>query len=262
MLLLVLALFWVALLAPVAIRRFRDGGGEKSIQSFHAEHEVLSRQDYTVAPAHRLDQPDEEEFQAPTSERRPHLRVVHSDDTVHTLAARSTWDEWAEDYTYDEPVATAPVSNHYARAYSSRPSEPEITQRYEPPIRRRSSKAQRRMMFTRLVAAAALITLIAFVSGVSVLVDLAALAWFSVVLFVALALYAVSQGYLSEPTLKVRLPQRRSIVADSRYVDDDDLYSDRQQQYQYYDDEFESEFYEPETAGTWQREPEPRRALG
>ena len=59
MLLIVLALIWVALLAPVVIRRLREGGSEKSIQSFHAEHEVLSRQDYTVAPAHRLDVPDE-----------------------------------------------------------------------------------------------------------------------------------------------------------------------------------------------------------
>jgi hypothetical protein len=140
MLLLVLALFWVALLAPVAIRRFRDGGGEKSIQSFHAEHEVLSRQDYSVTPAHRLDQPDEEAFQAPPVERRPHLRVVHSDDTVHTLAARSTWDEWAEDYAYDEPAT--PTGNHYARAYSSRPTEPEITQRYEPPLRARSARSE------------------------------------------------------------------------------------------------------------------------
>jgi hypothetical protein len=261
MLLLVLALFWVALLAPVAIRRFRDGGGEKSIQSFHAEHEVLSRQDYSVTPAHRLDQPDEEAFQAPPVERRPHLRVVHSDDTVHTLAARSTWDEWAEDYAYDEPAT--PTGNHYARAYSSRPTEPEITQRYEPPLRRRSMKAQRRIMFARLVAGAAVMTVIAFVSGVSILIDLAALAWFCVVLFVALALYAVSQGYLSEPTLKVRLPQRRPVTSvEPLYRDDEDLYAERQPQYLYYDDEFESEFYEPESAGTWQREPERRRALG
>jgi hypothetical protein len=257
MLLLVLALFWVALLAPVAIRRFRDGGGEKSIQSFHAEHEVLSRQDYTVAPAHRLDEPDEELIHVPSVQRRPHLRVVHSDDTVGTLEARSTWDEWAEDYSYEEPAqeSVAP-SNHYARAYSSRPSEPEITERYEPPIRRRTMKAQRRVMFTRLLAVATLMTLVAFFTGVSILLDVAALAWFSVVLFVALALYAVSQGYLSDESLKVRLPQRRQLA------DVEPMYTEPQEQYVYYDDEFESEFYEPETAETWQREPERRRALG
>jgi len=209
MLLLVLALFWVALLAPVAIRRFRDGGGEKSIQSFHAEHEVLSRQDYTVVPVHRLDEPDEEPILS-SAPRRPHLRVVHSDDTVGTLEARSTWDEWAEDYSYEEPAQeSAAATNHYARAYSSRPSEPEITERYEPPIRRRTMKAQRRVVFGRLLAVATLMTLVAFFTGVSILLDVAALAWFSVVLFVALALYAVSQGYLSDESLKVRLPQRR-----------------------------------------------------
>ncbi|MGB8179226.1 MAG: hypothetical protein WCF63_03575 [Acidimicrobiales bacterium] len=258
MLLLVLALFWVALLAPVAIRRFRDGGGEKSIESFHAEHEVLSRQDYTVVPAHRLDEPDEEVDYAPPAERRPHLRVVHSDDTPRTLAARSTWDEWAEDYTFDEPVAAAPT-NHYARAYSSRPSEPEITQRYEPPIRRRTMKQQRRVMFTSLVGASTFLTVIAFLTGVSILVDLSALAWFSVVLFVALALFAVSQGYLNEPSLRVRLPQRRTLARVEPMYDDEE---GEQSPYVYYDDEFDSEFYDPESPETWRREPERRRALG
>jgi hypothetical protein len=259
MLLLVLALFWVALLAPVAIRRFRDGGGEKSIQSFHAEHEVLSRQDYTVAPAHRLDEPDEEVIYAPSVERRPHLRVVQSDDTPRTLAARTTWDEWADDYTFDEPVAPAATSNHYARAYSSRPSEPEVTQRYEPPIRRRTMKQQRRVMFSGLVGASVFLTAIAFLTGMSILVDLSALAWFTVVLFVALALYAVSQGYLNEPSLKVRFPQRRALTRVQPMYDDEEV---EQAPYVYYDDEFDSEFYDPESPETWRREPERRRALG
>jgi hypothetical protein len=260
MLLLALALFWVALLAPVAIRRFRDGGGEKSIQSFHAEHEVLSRQDYTVVPAHRLDEPDEEAVYMPSVDRRPHLRVVHSDDTPRTLAARTTWDEWADDYTFEEPVAsTSTTTNHYARAYSSRPSEPEITQRYEAPIRRRAMKQQRRVMFTGLVGASTFITAIAFLTGMSILVDLSALAWFSVVLFIALALYAVSQGYLNEPSMKVRLPQRRMIARVQPMYDDEEV---EQSPYVYYDDEFDSEFYDPESPETWRREPEGRRALG
>ena len=129
------------------------------------------------------------------------------------MAARTTWDEWADDYTFDEPVASnTAATNHYARAYSSRPSEPEITQRYEPPIRRRTMKQQRRVMFTGLVGASVFVTAIAFLTGVSILIDLSALAWFSVVLFVALALYAVSQGYLSDESLKVRLPQRRQLA--------------------------------------------------
>jgi putative Ca2+/H+ antiporter (TMEM165/GDT1 family) len=117
-------------------------------------------------------------------------------------------------------------------------------------------KAQRRVVFTRLLAAATLMTLIAFFSGVSIFLDVAALAWFCVVLFVALALYAVSQGYLSDESLKVHLPQRRQVA------DVEPMYVEPQEQYVYYDDEFESEFYEPETSETWQREPERRRALG
>ncbi len=125
MLLTVLALFWVALLAPIAIRRFRDGGTEKSIVSFHAEHEVLSQQDYPVAPAHRLDRPDEPEATSTAhGERRPHLRVVQPDDTFSTLESRSSWDEWVDDYEYDDAPRDDAPTNRYARAYSSRPSEP------------------------------------------------------------------------------------------------------------------------------------------
>ena len=70
---------------------------------------------------------------------------------------------------------------------------------YEPPIRRRTMRAQRRVMFSRLVLGAVLLTIVAFFTGYSPVVDVAALAWFAVVVFVALALYAVSQGYLNEP---------------------------------------------------------------
>ena len=112
MLLIVLALIWVALLAPVVIRRLREGGSEKSIQSFHAEHEVLTRQDYAVAPAHRLDEPDEAPVREYGGDRRPRLTVVHPDDTFADLASRTTWDEWSEDYDYDD----APPARASARA--------------------------------------------------------------------------------------------------------------------------------------------------
>ena len=106
MLLVILALFWVALLAPMVIRRLRDGGAERSIQSFHAEHEVLSRQEYVVSPAHRLDQPDEPEMDHRDVPRRSRLTVVHADDTYRSLESRSSWDEWSRDYDYDdEPEA-------------------------------------------------------------------------------------------------------------------------------------------------------------
>jgi hypothetical protein len=261
MLLIVLALFWVALLAPVVIRRIRDGGTERSILSFHAEHEVLSRQDYTVMPAHRLDRPDEfvSRDREPESERerRPRLTIVHPDDTVGTLASRSTWDEWSENYDYDDTQVVAPVVNRYARAYSSRPSEPELVSAYEPPLRRRTMRAQRRVMFARCVAVAVVITLIAFVSGSSLVTDLAALAWFAVVLFVALALYSVSQGYLDESSLGLRWPQRRPLAVVQP------LYQSSEPDYEApYEPVFVSEFYEPETEEPWRRESQGRRAFG
>lgn len=262
MLLIILALFWVVLLAPIVIRRFREGGTEKSIVSFHAEHDVLSQQDYFVAPAHRLDRPD---APAPTPaahiERRPHLRVVQPDDTFRTLESRSSWDEWADDYEYDDATRDeAPVTNRYARAYSSRPTEPLESTRYQPPIRRRSMKAQRQVMFMRLVAAALVFTLGAYLTGSSIVLDLAALAWFSVVCFVALALFAVGEGYLSEESLPVRLPQRlaqrqpQATVAPF-YEGDDEEYAPQ------YEPVFSSEYYNPDDEEDWQRE-SPRRALG
>jgi hypothetical protein len=257
MLLIVLALFWVALLAPIVVRRFRDGGTEKSILSFHAEHEVLSRQDYTVVPAHRLDRPDDVVPRVSESERRPRLTIVHPDDTFGTLESRSSWDEWSENYDYDDARAEAPAVNRYARAYASRPSEPELVNSYAPPIRRRTMRQQRRVMFARCVVAAVVISLIAFVSGSSIVTDLAALAWFSVVLFVALALYAVSQGYLDESSLPLRLPQRRPLATVKP------LYRDEEPEYASpYEPAFVSEFYQPESEEPWRRESQGRQAFG
>jgi hypothetical protein len=257
MLLIVLALFWVALLTPIVIRRFRDGGTEKSILSFHAEHEVLSRQDYTILPAHRLDRADEDEHYAPEPERRPRLTIVHPDDTLRSLESRSSWDEWSENYDYDDARAEAPVANRYARAYASRPSEPELTTSYQPPIRQRSMRAQRRVMFVRSVGAAVVLSMLAYFTGSSILTDVAALAWFAVVLFVALALYAVSQGYLEESSLPLRLPQRRPLATvKPLHTEDDQEYASP------YEPTFVSEFYEPETDEPWRRESQGRRALG
>ncbi|HVB51927.1 MAG TPA: hypothetical protein VND89_09355 [Acidimicrobiales bacterium] len=258
MLLIILALFWVALLAPIVVRRLRDSGTEKSIQSFHAEHEVLSRQDYTVTPAHRLDQPDWAAPPAPVSERKPRLAVVHADDTFGSLESRATWDEWSEDYEYDGAARrNAAPSNRYAQAYSSRQSEPVVTSSYDPPIRRRTMKSQRCMVFTRLVLAAVVTSLIAFVSGYSLLVDIAALTWLGVVGFVALAFYAVSQGYLNDSSLPLRLPKRRDLATI------EPLYAERYDRYApHYEDEFTSEFYEPDAEEQWRRESQRRQALG
>jgi hypothetical protein len=252
-LLIVLALFWVALLAPVAIRRLRDGGPERSIESFHAEHEVLSRQEYSVPPAHRLDRPDEAESPVADEARRPRLTVVHADDTYRSLETRSSWDEWSEDYDFDDetPSRTSNM-NRYAQAYSSVPNETTVTRSYEAPIRRRSMKSRRKMMFVRLVLAATVLTVVAFVSGYALVTDVAVASWVCVASFVALALYAVSQGYLEESSLGVRFPQPR------RMATVQPLYNDRLPQgTNEFDDEYDDEYDD-----AWQREPLQRRAFG
>ncbi len=254
MLLVVLALFWLALLAPVAIRRLRDGGAERSIQSFHAEHEVLSRQEYAVSPAHRLDQSDEVESGGHGSARRSRLTVVHADDTYGSLESRSSWDEWSSDYEYDdEPSDVRESKNRYAAAYSSVPNETTVRRRYDAPIRRRTMKSRRQMMFVRLLLVSALLTILTFSVSYSLIMDVAVASWVCIVSYVALALYAVSQGYLDESSLPLRLPQPRQLASVQRLYD---TVAPR------YEDEFESEYEEDDEDDGWQRQSQPRRALG
>jgi len=247
MLLIVLALFWVALLAPVVIRRFRDSGTEKSILSFHAEHEVLSRQDYSVTPAHRLDDAGPYERESP----RPRLTVVGEEDTYASIESQPSWDEWNDRYEYDEaPRPTAPA-NRYAAAYATRPTESLSAPTYQPPIRRRSMKAQRRVVFSWLVGVAIFFSIIAYFTSSSIVLDLTLLAWFLVVGFVALALYAVSQGYLRDTSLPLRLPTSRRLASvEPLYFEYDDVYPT------------EGEEYEELSDDEWARERDRRRAWG
>src|ERR1019366_2483074 len=112
MLALIVALFWLAILAPWAVVKFRNSRSERSIDTFHAEHEVLSRQGYSVAPARRLND--------------AYLYEEHADDTYSTLESRLTWDEWERDYDYDQPLTLSTSTpaqrgdNRYA-AYASAP---------------------------------------------------------------------------------------------------------------------------------------------
>ncbi len=221
MILVIIGLLWVILLAPMALRRLRDRGAERSIESFHAEHEVLERQGYAVAPAHRLS----EEPPAPAP-RRPQLTVVHADDTYRTLESRSSWEEWDRAYDYDDGEGahdwTTGVEygageshdghaarNRYAAAYSSVPrGQVEVE---APALRRRTARAQRRMVVTRLVLVVVALSALSFVVSSSILFDLAVLSWVAAAGYVALALFAMSQGYLEPRSLGLG---RRADVAD------------------------------------------------
>jgi hypothetical protein len=250
-LLIILGLFWVAILVPVVVRRFRDSGTEKSIHSFHAEHEVLSRQEYSVPPAHRLDpRHQEEDLRGP--EPRPRLTVVHEDDTFRSLQSRTSWDEWNDDYDYEredqEARPTEPV-NRYVTAYSSVPNEREVFSSYDPPMRRDSMKARRQVVFLLLAATAAVLSGLNFVVGYSFLEDLAILAWIGFVCYIALALFAVSQGFLYESSLPIRIPQGRRLATVAPLYHEDD-------------DEYDSEFYDANDDSEWRRESPSRYAVG
>jgi hypothetical protein len=253
MYLIILALLWVALLTPTVVRRIRDNRGERSIASFHTEHEVLSRQGYVVPPAHRLDETEVDDY-VTYEGRRPRLTVVHDDDTYGMLESRGSWDEWSQDYDYDgepRPTRQTEPSNRYAAAYSSTPTDHSVQATYEPPIRR-SMRSRRRVMFTRLVAASIILSVLAYFVSYSILTDVAVLAWVMVAGFIALALLAVSQGYLHESSLPVHLPQRRGIASVQPLYDE----------YTAPPEGFDSEYYEPDDDQQWQRESMSRKAFG
>ena len=251
MLLIILGLFWVAILVPVVVRRFRDSGTEKSIHSFHQEHEMLSRQEYSVPPAHRLDPERQDEvFQG--LESRPRLTVVHDNDTYRSLETRTSWDEWEDDYDYerdDQHVNRAEPANRYVTAYSSVPNEHEVKNSYNAPMRHATMKARRQSVFLLLAASAVALSGLSFVVGYSLLEDLALLAWMGLICYVALALFAVSQGFLFESSLPIRIPQGRKLATIEPLYDEDV-------------EEFDSEFYDANDDSEWRRESPSRYAVG
>lgn len=256
MLLVILVLVWVAAGAYVAVQRFRDNGTEKSINSFHAEHEMLSRQEYVYAPAHRLDEPDEAPTRQSEPPRRAHLTVVHDDDTYRSLESRSSWDEWRDNYDYDRDDEASPrlaPINRYAAAYSSMPTAPVARDYREPPLRRRTMKAQRRIVLTRLLLVVATTTILGLFTGISLVVDLAIVTWLALAGYVSLALYAVSQGYLFETSVGVRLARERKLATvEPIFGDYDEPYAVEEP----------SEFYDPASDVRWRRESPARYASG
>ncbi len=253
MLLIILALLWIALLTPMIVGKVRDRRNERSIESFHAEHEQMARHEYAVEPAYRLDETPPAPRPQPrpvVEDRRPRLTVVHDDDTYGTLESRRSWEEWSDEYDFDRPTrrqassarwevpptrweapptrretpparrefpptrreapparreAARPVSgNRYSRAYQSTPRGVAVDAPRGPS--RRSMRARRRVVATRAVLVAVVLSLVAYVTGVSMVTDLAVLAWLAVVAYVALALFAISQGYMS---VSSRTPSRR-----------------------------------------------------
>lgn len=255
MLALIVALFWLAILAPWAVVKFRNSRVEKSIDHFHAEHEVLSRQGYSVTPARRLDdaylyeeQAYEPEHEADRS--RPRLTVVKDDDTYSSLESRTSWDDWERDYDYDQPRTASVTSGtrgfaqHRYAAYASAPvgdvdptpSNYAPTSSYAPvspyataPLGV-SMRVRRNRIFASLSASAVLTTGVNFLVGLSLVQYLAVLSWIGLVLYVATALFAISQGYLEVSSLigrrttRAYSPLEQSL--DDEYVSDEAYYEE------------------------------------
>ncbi|MBW4029646.1 MAG: hypothetical protein HIU57_03075 [Acidobacteria bacterium] len=270
MLALIVAVFWLAILAPWAVVKFRNSRAERSIDSFHVEHERLSRQGYAVAPVRRLDDAYlyEEHSYEPEHEptrARPRLTVVHDSDTYSTLESRSSWDEWERDYDYDHPRSLTPSfesNQHRYAAYASAPAR-------EAPVARRaplaydegfvgaplhgSMRVRRNRIFTSLSLSAVVTTGLDLLIGLSLLQFLAVLSWIGLVFYVAAALFAVSQGYLAASSL---VGARRTKAYAPAYYDeglsgDEEssvLYADEQ----YYDD---TAYEVAVDGGRWRREP-------
>ena len=248
MLALIVALFWLAILTPWAVMKFRNSRADKSIDHFHAEHEVLSRQRYSVAPARRLDEAYlyEEQAYEPEHEAarsRPRLTVVQDDDTYSSLESRTSWDEWDRDYDYDQPRTVGSLgparalTSHRFAAYASAPVAPveqgarayESVPTYADPAPRATMRVRRNRIFASLAASAFFSTSVYLVVGLSLVQYVLILSWTGLVLDVAAALYAVSQGYLEAASLLGRRTIREyspfEDYVDDRYdevVDEDD----------------------------------------
>lgn len=275
MLALIVALFWLAILAPWAVVKFRNSRAEKSIDHFHAEHEMLSRQGYSVAPARRLDdaylyeeyayEPEHEATRA-----RPRLTVVQDDDTYSSLESRASWDEWDNDYDYDQPRTIGSVADsralarHRYAAYASTPARPrdetdrghrghevyESTYDYVDAPLGASMRVRRNRIFASLGLSALVTTGLDFLIGLSLLQYLAILSWTALVCYLAAALFAVSQGYLEVSSL---VGSRRTKAYAPTYQDET-----------YYEDEgyYEDEAYDDASnSDQWSRESR-RYALG
>ena len=241
MLALIVALFWLAILTPWAVMKFRNSRSEKSIDHFHAEHEVLSRQGYSVAPARRLDDAYlyEEHAYEPEHESarsRPRLTVVQDNDTYSSLESRTSWDEWERDYDYDEPRMLTPrgeAPSYSQHRYAVHASSPNTSvprgypadvsiNNYDSLNSRQSMRVRRNRIFLSLVSSAVLTAGVNFLVRLSLLQYVTVLLWTALVLYAAAAFFAVSQGYLEVGSLL----GRRATRAYASFDDSNVLYDE------------------------------------
>ena len=245
MLILGILVLWVVLLSPFAYRWLRDRGGERSIETFHHEHESLRRRGYSVQPARALADEVPLIDEAP---RRPRLRVVRDEDTLPILESEMSWEEWGRyngiELGEDEVAPTRPTrsTNPYA-AYAATPPVTMPAPYEDVPLRRVSMRTRRHRIASGLLSTAVLFSGGNMLLGVSFFQDLAIVAWLGVVGYAAMALTAVALGYLDQSSLGLRRPRVANVIPIE--VADD----------------APAAFYEADEESQWRREPS-RYALG
>jgi hypothetical protein len=244
MLLLVLALLWVAILIPVAVRYFRDSGTERSIESFHAERDMLSHQEHVQGSEDRNERP----LPQPAFERertgRPHLTIVHPDDTPTTLQARGSWDDWSRDYDY-EVAGQSPEVNRYAAAYATVSGE-DYNSPYSEQV---SMRVRRHRIFVSLLVVCLALTGLTYVFGSSSLEDVTLVAWVALFGFIELALVSLGLGYMGATSVNVEPAYSET-------------YESVASPYGFEDEEFDEDDFEAHSERQWRRETAPRRAFG
>jgi len=248
-----LLVIWVIAAAAFwGLPKLRDIRSEKSIEDFHQGHATLARRRYAVEPTRRLaDAYQESALVEPESNwTPPRLRVVQEHDTYSTLESSSSWDDWDREYEFDDRVA-APVapSSRYA-AYSSTPTVSMTAHHEELPRRHGSMKVRRTRIFSSLTVGAIVTSLLKVAVGLSLLQDLAILLWVATAAYLALAFYAVSQGYISDSLFSFNLHLSRGLAPV------EPLYRDEE-----YVEEVVDEYYQPNDDAGWRRETS-RYALG
>jgi hypothetical protein len=163
---LVLVVLWVAVLAPRAIRHFREGRSQTSIESFHEQLHLLERTGpKLVQPAYRLGSDDPSPTMAPSPVGFP----------GGTARSRSRSGLVLLDHT-EAPVDTLA------------PPQPVRTRR--PAASRRRGRRRRRDILLALVATAALTGGVGAMHGLHALWIVMAVSILAIAGYVALAAYA------------------------------------------------------------------------
>lgn len=212
-------LLWVVLLAPFALRSWRDRRSEKSIEHFHAEHEALRRRGYSVQPTRALTDDLEEE----SSSVRPHLHVV-PDQADSRPDHELSWEEWSARHGETPDPTPVRPANPYA-AYAAVPTASLTSHHDEPLTSRVSMKVRRRRFVIGLPFVAVLLSAVNLLASMAAVQDLAIVAWLLVVAYAVLALVAVALGYL-EPSAfglgRRRVASITSIATDESAIDAED----------------------------------------